>query len=205
MYDSIRSRLVIQLTALVCAMSSVALSQDKDTLYTLTAYAGGGYARNFSRFERIPGLDLKPGRDGIGGFLRVMWTPEHLLSVGFETGFARVYSVKAKDVQTPFGRTDFSSVLNVIPFSLTFSMHITRRLEGYIASTSYLLYSYTQSFGSSVYGTMLSIGFSAAFSYMWMVDDDWSAGCELKWYHIEKSKDDNAMFEVVVSYRFLEW
>ena len=205
MCDNPRSKSVLWCTALVCVLYASARAQDQDTLYTLTAYVGGGYTRSFSGFEQIPGLDMNPGRDGLSGLVRVMWTPEHLLSVGLETGFARVYSMNAKAVQTAFGRTDFSSVLNVIPLSLSFSMHLTRRLEGYIGSTSYLLYSYTQSFGSSAYGTMLSIGFSAALSYMWSLNDDWNAGCELKWYHIEKSKDDNAMFEVVISYKFLEW
>ena len=205
MCDRPWSRSVLWVMAVVCTLSASVHAQDQDTLYTLTAFIGGGYTRNFSGFERIPGVDLKPGRDGMSGFVRVMWTPEHLLSVGLETGFARVYSLNAEAVQTPFGATDFSSVLNVIPFSLTFSMHLTRRLEGYIGSTSYLLYSYTQSFGSNTYGTMLSIGFSAALSYMWTLDEDWSAGCELKWYHIEKSKDDNAMIEVVISYRLVQW
>jgi hypothetical protein len=180
-------------------------AQEQDTVYALTVYVGGGYTRNFSPFERIAGLDQKPDRNGMSGFVRVMWTPEHLLSVGLETGLARIYAVNATGVQTAFGTTEYSSILNVVPLSLTFSMHLTRRLEGYIASTSYLLYSHTSSFGNSVYGTMLSIGFSAALSYMWPINDDWSIGGELKWYQIEKSNDRNGMFQVVISYQFLEW
>jgi hypothetical protein len=198
-------RSLLKLITVFCTLSFPVLAQEQDTVYSLTAFVGGGYTRNFSGFERIPGLDSEPDRNGMSGFVRVMWTPEHLLSVGLETGIARVYAINAKGVQTSFGGTDFSSVLNVVPLSLSFSMHLTKRLEGYIASTSYFLFSHTRSFGSSVYGTMISIGFSATLSYMWPIDDDWSVGCEIKWYHIEKSMDDNGMIQVVVSYQFLEW
>ncbi len=199
------ARSALRLTAICCVLTLQVRPQGQDTVYTLTVYVGGGFTRNFSAFERIPGLDVKANKNGMSGFVRVMWTPEHLLSVGLETGLARVYSMNAEGVQSPFGGTDFSSVLNVVPLSLTFSMHLTRNLEGYIASTSYLLYSHTRSFGNSVYGTMLSIGYSAALSYMWPIDDDWNVGCELKWHQIEKSQDTNGMIQVVVSYRFLEW
>ncbi len=190
---------------LVWTVCSSAAAQEQDSLYRLTAFAGYGYTRNFSSFPQIPGVPHTPLRDGTGGFVRVMWTPEHLLSVGLEAGLSRIYVLKADHIQTPYGITNMYSSLNMVPVSLSFSMHLTRRLEGYIASTSYILFSNTTSFGSSTSGTMMSIGFSAALSYLWPLDDDWSAGCEVRWYHIDKSGDDNANVAVVVSYQFLEW
>jgi hypothetical protein len=199
------SRAHLRLLVIVFVMTPATRARAQDTLYALTAYVGAGYTRNMSPYTGVAGLTLRHDRDGMGAFARVMWTPEHLLSVGLETGLARVYAVNAGAVASSYGPTEYRSVLNVVPLSLMFSMHITERLEGYIGSTSYLLFSRTQSFGNSTFGTMMSIGFSVAFSYMWVVNEEWSAGAEIKWYHIEKSQDDNVSMQAAVSYRLLRW
>ena len=179
-----------------------AKGQEQDSMYALVLYAGAGYSRNFSPFGDAPeGLR----RNGLGASVRVMWKPEHLLRVGLEAGITQIYSVQQKGVQSPFGVTDFSSYLNAIPLALTFSMPLTDRLEGYIGSTSYLLFSRTESYGNSTTGFMLSIGFSAGLTYLWMMNDDWQVGSEVKWYHIEKSRDDNIMVYLVLSFPILEW
>lgn len=198
-------RLLISLASMYPAGTFSSFGQEPETLYSLRVYVGGGYTRNFSRFEPIPGLDLNLQRNGVGGFVRVMWKPEHLLRVGLETGISQVYSVSGENLSTEFGQTNFGSYLSVVPLSLTFSMPLTDHLEGSIGSTSYFLFSKTWSFGNTVSGLMISIGFSAALAYMWPMNEDWDIGCELKWYHIEKSRDDNAMIQVVASYRFFEW
>ncbi|MBI2619242.1 MAG: hypothetical protein HYW57_04110 [Ignavibacteriales bacterium] len=197
------TRRVILAAAVSIAGSVLSVAQERDTSYSLTVFAGGGYTRNLSGFDTpLPGLK----RNGIGGTVRVMWRPEHLLRVGLETGVTQVYSVQTKDVgTTEFGTTNFSSFLNVIPLALVFAMPLTTQLEGHIGSTSYLLFSRTESFGHKVTGFMLSIGFSAALTYIRPIGEDWGVGAELKWYHIEKSKDDNVMLHVIFSYRFLEW
>ena len=186
-----------------CLTATVpAKAQDRDSVYTLILYAGAGYTRNFSPFGDAP-AGLR--RDGLGASVRVMWKPEHLLRVGLETGITQVYSVQRKGVQSPFGVTDFSSYLNAIPLALTFSMPLTNSLEGYIGSTSYLLFSKTESYGNSTTGFMLSIGFSAGLTYLWMINDEWRVGTEVKWYHIEKSRDDNVMVYLVFSYPIIDW
>lgn len=200
---SVRLRHCLILTSAVCLFGGGrAKAQEDDSLYSLILYAGGGYSLNLSPFDILP-----PGlqRNGFGGSVRLMWKPEHLLRVGLETGIIQVYSIRNSDVQSPFGTTDFSSSLHAIPLALMFSMPIVQRLDGYIGSTSYLLFSDTKSFGNSTRGLMLSIGFSAALTYMWMIDDEWAVGAELKWYHVEKSRDDNVMLYVVFSYPLLEW
>jgi len=178
------------------------VAQERDTTYSLVLYAGGGFTRNLTKWDPpLPGLK----KTGFGGFVRVMWHPEHLLSVGLETGFAQVYYVAVDNMQTPFGETDYSSYLSVVPLELAFSMPIIGHLQGYIGSTSFFMFSRTESFGNTAKGFALSIGFTAGLSYLWPINEKWALGCELKWYHIEKTWDDNMMAYVLFSYRFLEW
>ncbi len=202
MSSNFRRCVIVAFVAVSGPVSVPLMAQVEDTTYSLILYVGGGYSRNLSTFETpLEGLN----KNGFGGAVRVMWRPEHLLRIGLETGFMQVYYVKQENVQGRYGETDFSSYLNVVPLSLSFSMRLTEHLEGYIGSTSYLLLSRTESFGSTATGSMLSIGFSAALSYIWPIGDDWGVGCELKWYHIEKSRDNNVMLYVMFSYRFLQW
>lgn len=183
-------------------MGATGSAQGTDSTYALIAYGGGGYTRNISTFDITP-----PGlrQNGFGGTIRIMWKPEHLLRIGLETGLTQVYYVKTKGVQTSFGTTDFTSSLNAVPILLSFSMPITDRLEVLAATGSYLLYSNTESFGSRVTSSALSIGFAIGLSYMTPVKRDWGVGGEIKWYHMDKFDDDNIVLQVMVSFRFLEW
>ena len=181
---------------------ATARAQTSDTTYALIAYGGGGYVRNISQFDINPeGLQ----RNGFGGTVRVMWKPEHLLRLGLETGLTQVYYIKSEDVQTEFGVTDFTSSMNAVPILLAISMPLTKRIDVYAGLGSFFLYSNTESFGSNVTASALSIGFSAGVSYMTPLDTDWGIGGELKWYHLDKFSDDTITLQVMVSYRFLEW
>lgn len=181
---------------------AAANAQTSDTTYALIAYGGGGYVRNISQFDITPeGLQ----RNGFGGTLRVMWKPEHLLRLGLETGLTQVYYVKTENVQTGFGATDFTSSMNAVPILLALSMPLTERIDVYAGMGSFLLYSNTESFGSNVTASAMSVGFSLGVSYMTPLEGDWGIGGELKWYHLDKFSDDTITLQVMVSYRFLEW
>lgn len=181
---------------------AAARAQTSDTTYALVAYGGGGYVRNVSEFDITPqGLH----QNGFGGTLRVMWRPEHLLRLGLETGLTQVYYIKTENVQTDFGVTTFTSSMNAVPILLTLSMPLSEHIDVYGGLGSFLLYSNTESFGSSVTQSSLSIGFSLGVSYMTPLEGDWGIGGELKWYHMDKFSDDNITLQVMVSYRFLEW
>ncbi len=194
-------RVVVGMLALLIGGSSVH-AQGPDTTYALVAYGGFGYTRNLSKFD-VPLQGLS--RSGFGGTLRVIWKPEHLLRLGIETGLTQVYYVNTKGVQTAFGATDFTSSLNAVPILLSLSMPITDHLAVFVEPGSYLLYSTTESFGTKVTSTALSVGYALALTYLSPLDADWSIGGELKWYHMDKFSDDNIILQVMVSYRFLEW
>ena len=70
-----RSPLLVAVLLILIGTTPV---QSQDSLYTLTAYVGVGFTRNFSEFAApVQGLD----QNGFTGSIRVMWKPEHLLRV----------------------------------------------------------------------------------------------------------------------------
>jgi hypothetical protein len=196
-----RNRLIVAALTLML-FSTSASAQNADTTYALIVYGGGGFTRNLSQFDVLPsGLQ----RNGFGGTLRIMMRPEHLLRVGLETGLTQVYYVKSEGVQTDFGITDFTSSMNAVPILLVFSMPLVEHLDIYAGSGGFLMYSNTESFGTQVTASAMSIGFMLGLSYMVPLEGDWGIGGELKWYHMDKFSDDNIMLHLMVSYRFLEW
>ncbi|MCK5571355.1 MAG: hypothetical protein KAJ12_01280 [Bacteroidetes bacterium] len=176
--------------------------QDHDSSHALMLYGGAGYTRNISTFQVTPpGLRL----DGFVATLRLCWKPEHLLSLGIETGYSHVYKVEANDIETEFGTTSISSSQNAVPILFVVSMEVTRGLLvtggfGYV-----LLYSITRAFGTTVSPAVASGGFSLALTKMFPLSSFWGMGVELKWYHFDKFNDDNISVELMVSSRLLQW
>ena len=75
-----------KILTIVIITASFAFSQDNDTTYSLSTELGIGYSRYYTTMDYS---DLN--KNGFSGTIRVMWNPEHLLSIGLETGYQ--YSV----------------------------------------------------------------------------------------------------------------
>ena len=90
---------IIPVVAAIIACST--FPQVKDTTYTISTEIGIGYSRYFTSIDYT---DLN--KNGFSGTLKIMWNPEHLLSIGLETGYQYLYSVDVGDYSTEFGTTD---------------------------------------------------------------------------------------------------
>jgi hypothetical protein len=86
--------LLILFLALSALNYTTALAADGDSLtkkdphdYSLILYGGGGLTvyRGTSGVSDVVNTDLT--KTGIGGTLRIMWHPDHLLRLGIETGY----------------------------------------------------------------------------------------------------------------------
>jgi len=188
----------------VCAQPSDSSrsSAGSDTLYSLTAYVSGGYARNVSEFTISPaGLS----RSGLVGALRIMWKPEHLLRMGLEIGRTHVYTVKQEGLQTAFGKTDVNMTLNATPWFLVFSMAPFDNVDVYLGGGGAFETTSSEAFGSTSATGSLSGAAMAAVSYMLPLSEKWSLGGEMKWLYMDKYDDMVVSLQVMVSYRFLEW
>ena len=82
----------------VVVISAVLLPQDDDKTYSLSTELGVGYSRYFTTMDYD---DLN--QNGFSGTVRVMWNPEHFLSLGLESGYQYLYSLDVSDYDTEFG------------------------------------------------------------------------------------------------------
>ncbi len=108
------STLIIVLTASL----SQSYSQTDDPEYAVTAYINAGYSRFISE------LDYKDlNKNGFSGTIRIMWEPEHLLSIGIESGYLQLYDISTQltiqDTITFNGSSELTAVpiLAVIQWS----------------------------------------------------------------------------------------
>ncbi len=78
----------IKILIIVGIFACVVFPQSNDTTYSLSTEVGVGYSRFFTTMDYD---DLS--KNGFSGTVRVMWNPEHLLSIGLETGYQYIYSI----------------------------------------------------------------------------------------------------------------
>jgi len=97
---------------IICAIlfSGIAFGQGIDKTYSITTELGLGYSRFITTMDYN---DLN--KNGFEGTVRVMWNPEHLLSIGLETGYQYLYSIDINNYSTEFGNTDFSASMYTVP------------------------------------------------------------------------------------------
>ena len=89
-------------------------------------------------------------KNGFSGTVRVMWNPEHLLSVGLETGYQYLYSIDVSDYSTDYGTTQFSASMYAVPIFMVFSMKIAPNVKLTAGSGMYLLYNSGELFGDNL-------------------------------------------------------
>jgi hypothetical protein len=175
-------------------------AQHEDTLYTIDAYAGAGYGYYVTDMD-IEGLS----RGGVNLSLRVMWQPEHLLSVGLNTGYLQFYTFELKDAVTSSGKTDISADLTAIPIGILFSMRIIEGLNITAGTSLYILNSHADSHGNNVVGTDLSTGSLISLTYTKPVSGNLALGGELKYNFVNKIKDGSLSLSAVLKYTLLEY
>ena len=73
---------------ILSAYLSQSYSQSVDSEYAVTAYINAGYSRFISELN-IQDLN----KNGFSGTIRLMWEPEHILSVGIESGYLQLYDI----------------------------------------------------------------------------------------------------------------
>lgn len=179
-----------------------ASAQEPDTTYSLILSTGAGFTKNISVFNTVPdGLN----RSGFSGTVRVMWKPEHLLSVGFESGITHVYTVEAYGLQTSYGETNAKGTLNAIPLLFTLSMPLWEDFNIYGGIGYYVLYSDLESFGNTTTANSLSTGFSTALSYSRPISENMRLGTEVRWLYMSKFQDNNLTLHLMLYYTFLKY
>ena len=175
-------------------------SQVEDTTYSLTTEIGLGYSRYFTTMDYS---DLN--KNGFSGTVRVMWNPEHLLSIGVETGYQYVYSIDIKNYETEFGTTDFSASMVSVPIFIVVAMKITPNIKLTGGSGMYLLFNQGELFGDPLKSNQISIGLHGGISYTYPINNTISVGGELLYSYFSKIQDQTLAIQFLFIYDFLKW
>jgi hypothetical protein len=184
----------------VTMFSCMAFPQLNDTTYSLSTEIGLGYSRYFTTMDYD-----KLNKNGFSGTLKIMWNPEHLLSIGLETGYQYLYSFNYDGYKTEFGETDLSASMYTIPVFIIFSMKILPNINLSAGSGVYLLYNSGEAFGDNLSSNQLSIGAHTGISYTYPINESMAIGGELLYSYFSKLQDQTVAIQFLFVYDFFRY
>ena len=175
-------------------------AQSEESVYSVNAYFGLGYSIFLSE------LDYETlSKSGFSGTVRIMWEPEHLLSIGLESGYLQIYKLDNLQVEGPRQTHGITSILNAVPIIAVFSMKIIDNFKLSVGSGMYILYSHVEALDNPVTTSQLSTGSYFAATYFHKLSGIFSLGGELKYYYINKIEDGDLSLQIALQYKFLTY
>lgn len=168
--------------------------------YSLNGYVGVGYARFLTDMD-LDGLN----QNGYNTMIRLMWKPEHLLSVGLESGYHYLYNYESHIDDPDFGSTNVKSTLTGVPLFFVAAMEIIPSVEllGGIGPT--FLNTYFNSYGVESQSSQITTSYFVAGRYEYPINESLALGGELNYYRINKIEDSTLSVLFVLSYRLMSW
>ena len=181
-------------------LSSITFGQIKDTVYSISTEIGVGYSRYFTTMDYD---DLN--KNGFSGLVKVMWNPEHLLSIGLETGYQYLYSIDISNYDTEFGTTEFKASMYAVPVFIVFAMKVAPNVKLTAGTGMHLLYNSGEIFGDKIQSNQISIGAHAGVAYTYPINNSMSIGGELIYSYISKLQDQTIAIQFLFVYDFLKY
>jgi hypothetical protein len=165
--------------------------------YKYTIYAGVGPNYYFN--------NLVLAKDYVNEFnysfvTRFMWEPEYFLSLGFETGYNRLYTVKGDA-----SATNGTKIINAaIPIQFIISMKFLQDFYGnFTMGQAIRLNKVTTSNTTDYNASNFSLGdYGMGLGYKKPVGSRFFLGTELKGYYSSKLDDTNIALVFMTGYRF---
>lgn len=130
---------------------------------------------------------------------RLMWEPEYFVSLGFETGYNRLYSLTGNTPTTGDVR-----IVNVaIPIQFVVSMKFTKSIYGsFNVGQAILLNKVSTELKGDYNASVVSLGdFAATVGYRKDISERFMMGTELKFYYSGKLEDRNVALLFMTGYR----
>ena len=154
MFNRIKVNIVFtSLIIILAACLSQGYSQADDPEYAVTTYINAGYSRFISE------LDFKDlNKNGFTGTIRIMWEPEHLLSIGIESGYLQLYDISTQLTIQDTITFNGSSELTAVPILAVFSMELFENFKISVGSGMFLLTSKVDALGNPVNSNQVSTG-----------------------------------------------
>ena len=181
-------------------LSSITFGQIEDTVYSISTEIGVGYSRYFTTMDYD---DLN--KNGFSGLVKVMWNPEHLLSIGLETGYQYLYSIDISNYDTEFGTTEFKASMYAVPVFIVFAMKVAPNVKLTAGTGMHLLYNSGEIFGDKIESNQISIGVHTGVAYTYPINNSMSIGGELVYSYISKLQDQTVALQFIFAYDFLKF
>ncbi len=169
--------------------------QSTDTPYNVSINIGTGFTRYVTA---LPQTGLDRNSFNIAG--RIMWEPEHLLSIGIESGYIPLYSLDVDNYSTIFGTTDVELSLTAIPFFLTFGMKIFPHFIIYGGVGGASLNSTADYFENRVVSTSWTNAYQLSCEYIFYEKKGIEFGSEFKWINFSKIEDSALLLQIKMKY-----
>jgi hypothetical protein len=197
MYNKLTENIVgVYCTIIIFSTTlSSGYAQFEDTTYSVTTYINLGYSRFITELD-----DNDLNKNGFSGTIRLMWEPEHLLSIGIESGYLQLYDFNSQ-ISLEDGTTfNISSELTAVPILSVFSMEIFKNFNLSVGSGMFLLTSKVDALGNPVNSNQVSTGVLGSVSYYYPLSRTISLGGEVKYYLINKIEDGTLNFQISFQY-----
>jgi len=191
---------LLKILAIIISLTYGVSGQINEETYSLTAEFGAGYSRYFTTIDND-----ELNKNGFAGSVRVMWNPEHLLSIGLETGYQYLYSIDVTNIETEFGTSDFSASMVSIPIFIAITMRVTPKIKLIAGSGMFLLSNNGTAFGDELSSSQISIGAHAGIAYVYPLNNLISIGGELQYSYYSKIQDQTFALQFLFIYKFLEY
>ena len=168
--------------------------------YALVAYMGGGIGYYAVNAATPASVTAKTNRLGFVGSIRILWHPDHLVRIGFETGHMNFYSYTFRDSVGNTGKTSVSGV----PLLLVASMPLTKRWNVFAGAGFYNLTTKLDYFGKND-SHKLSVGWMMAASYIYPLSEKLGLATELKWMDANETVDASICLQLQLVWKLFTW
>jgi hypothetical protein len=187
---------LVFLTAILWCGLSVASYGQETKSHRWTFYGGLGPNYYFNNLEIAKNVVTEVNYSFVA---RLMWEPDYRLSLGFETGYNRLYSIN--ETGAILGKVEIANA--VIPIQLVVSMKFWDNFYGsFNVGQGILLNRVSTSNFGNFDANVVSLGdFALTFGYRRDINDRWRIGAELKGYYSTKLDDKNVALVFMGGYR----
>ena len=183
---------------LFCFLSSLLVAQDQfpsTKKHKFSIYGGGGPNHYFNNIVQ---LKSQVNEFNYSFAARIMWEPEHNLSLGIETGYYRLYSL---DVKKLLKKTNIKN--SAIPIQVVLSMKFLKTFYfNFSMGRSILINDITSDAHGNFDATTFSwADFASSVGYRHKLNDRFSLSAEAKFYYASKADDKNLALLFLFGYR----
>ncbi len=186
----------------LCLLSNVLFAQNtwntRDSVARgVSVTVGTGISHYINTLQDAPNRTALRQNFSCSSF-RLMWEPEHRLSLGIETGYYKVYEVQLSD-----SKQVNTASLSVIPVLFRVQMRVFKRFYASVGTGISFHHSYVNALGNqSDSQTMAFSNLQISAGYIYPITRQFGLGLEAKFLSENKTEDMVLSFEAVARYQF---